>query len=443
MQLLNCFPTLRSTARLFSVTLVFALSAAISAEGARPKPLSHAEKVARARADVYRVKRGDTVVRIARKFRTSVALIRRWNRIKSKDGIRAGSRLFVPARSKKGPRTSRRRPKAPGEIESSSWHTTKAGTSVFLPSGYVAAAAREIRFARGVLDVRIYARAFVQGEAALLEIRRAKAARAGVRVLARFAGSPVPLTETPYGYRALIPFSPYRKPGKELLMLSVRDGSVTTRMSFSVPIAKGQFKTVVWKSFLGNYDRPPAKLTAEQRRAAALRAKAARELVQASTRKKKEAFSKRSADKLDARLAHPRGHHIVTDPFFVNRRISQYYVKNRRKHWKRPFTRMHHGLDLHGKTGAPIYAVASGVVVAAQRMFYEGNFTVIDHGHGVFTGYMHQSRMLVKEGQLVNAGQKIGEVGATGRVTGPHLHAGLYIRDVPVHPLSLLALPVR
>ena len=68
---------------------------------------------------------------------------------------------------------------------------------------------------------------------------------------------------------------------------------------------------------------------------------------------------------------------------------------------------------------------------------------MIDHGNGIFTGYMHLSKFEVREGDRVKAGQLIGESGATGRARGAHLHLNLWIRGTPVDPLSLLSLPVR
>jgi murein DD-endopeptidase MepM/ murein hydrolase activator NlpD len=82
----------------------------------------------------------------------------------------------------------------------------------------------------------------------------------------------------------------------------------------------------------------------------------------------------------------------------------------------------HFGVDIAAPTGAPIRAPASGRVLIAQDFFLEGGFTLLDHGQGVFTGYMHQSDIRVSPGEVVLAGQRIGSVGATGRATGPHLH---------------------
>ncbi len=96
----------------------------------------------------------------------------------------------------------------------------------------------------------------------------------------------------------------------------------------------------------------------------------------------------------------------------------------------------HAGLDLYGGSGTPITAAARGRVVFAGPLTVRGNTTFIDHGWGVYTGYLHQSEILVSLGDMVEAGQTIGLVGATGRVTGPHLHWEVWVGGVPVDPLE-------
>jgi murein DD-endopeptidase MepM/ murein hydrolase activator NlpD len=86
-----------------------------------------------------------------------------------------------------------------------------------------------------------------------------------------------------------------------------------------------------------------------------------------------------------------------------------------------------------------IYAAAPGTVVFAGLLNVRGNATFIDHGWGVYTGYFHQRSINVSVGQQVEAGQLIGEIGATGRVTGPHLHFDLWVGDVQVNPLEWLS----
>ncbi|HEY1632040.1 MAG TPA: M23 family metallopeptidase [Rhizomicrobium sp.] len=82
----------------------------------------------------------------------------------------------------------------------------------------------------------------------------------------------------------------------------------------------------------------------------------------------------------------------------------------------------HFGVDIAGGEGAAIHAPAGATVLLAEQFFLEGGYTLLDHGHGVFTGYMHQSKQLVKAGDRVERGQQLGNIGHTGRATGPHLH---------------------
>jgi murein DD-endopeptidase MepM/ murein hydrolase activator NlpD len=99
----------------------------------------------------------------------------------------------------------------------------------------------------------------------------------------------------------------------------------------------------------------------------------------------------------------------------------------------------HTGLDFYGGTGTAILAPAPGRVVFAGPLSVRGNATFIDHGWGVFTGYLHQSEIDVAVGDLVQTGQTIGLVGGTGRVTGPHLHWEIWVGGVPVNPLDWVA----
>jgi murein DD-endopeptidase MepM/ murein hydrolase activator NlpD len=100
----------------------------------------------------------------------------------------------------------------------------------------------------------------------------------------------------------------------------------------------------------------------------------------------------------------------------------------------------HSGADLKAATGTPIHAANAGRVVLAKNLFYSGNAVFIDHGLGLYTTYLHLSRIDVHPGQEVARGQVIGLSGATGRVTGPHLHWGVRILDARVDPFSLLRL---
>jgi len=100
----------------------------------------------------------------------------------------------------------------------------------------------------------------------------------------------------------------------------------------------------------------------------------------------------------------------------------------------------HSGLDLAGGAGTVYVAPADGVVtLAAQSPFsLEGNLLMIDHGMGLNSAFLHNQRLLVKQGDVVRQGQPIGVIGATGRASGPHLHWSLKWRDARIDPLPLL-----
>jgi len=100
----------------------------------------------------------------------------------------------------------------------------------------------------------------------------------------------------------------------------------------------------------------------------------------------------------------------------------------------------HAGADLRATTGTPIYAANRGRVVLAKDLFYSGNAVFIDHGLGLYSTYLHLSEIKVAPGTIVERGALIGLAGATGRVTGPHLHWGVRIIDARVDPFSLLKL---
>jgi len=101
----------------------------------------------------------------------------------------------------------------------------------------------------------------------------------------------------------------------------------------------------------------------------------------------------------------------------------------------------HSGADYTAPAGRPILAAADGVVALAADHFFAGQSVFLDHGDGLISMYFHMSRMNVQEGESVRRGQVIGEVGATGRVTGPHLHFGLRWHRARIDPALLLGAP--
>ena len=112
---------------------------------------------------------------------------------------------------------------------------------------------------------------------------------------------------------------------------------------------------------------------------------------------------------------------------------------SRRSYNDSDYIYFHTGLDYCGQVGHSIYAPAPGIVVYTGELVVRGNATVINHGWGIYTGYMHQSEILVNVGDRVETGQLIGLVGNTGRVIGPHLHFEVWAGGVQVDPLEWMA----
>jgi murein DD-endopeptidase MepM/ murein hydrolase activator NlpD len=104
---------------------------------------------------------------------------------------------------------------------------------------------------------------------------------------------------------------------------------------------------------------------------------------------------------------------------------------------------VHTGSDYDAPVGSPILAVASGTVVLAKEMFFEGNAVFIDHGDGLISEYFHLSELKVADGQQVKKGETLGREGSTGRATGPHLWFGVRWHDARINPKFVLEEPSR
>ncbi|WP_225879292.1 peptidoglycan DD-metalloendopeptidase family protein [Isorropodon fossajaponicum symbiont] len=120
---------------------------------------------------------------------------------------------------------------------------------------------------------------------------------------------------------------------------------------------------------------------------------------------------------------------VITSPFGLKR----FYNGQPR--------RAHTGLDFAGNIGTSIHAPADGKVILTEHFFFNGNTVFIDHGQGLISVYIHMNKHLVKQGQLVKQGDKIGTIGQTGRATGSHLHWGVYLNQTTVNPNLLLGVP--
>ncbi len=98
----------------------------------------------------------------------------------------------------------------------------------------------------------------------------------------------------------------------------------------------------------------------------------------------------------------------------------------------------HPGIDLHAASGTPVLAAGPGRVALAAELYYSGGTVIVDHGGGLFTVYAHLSKIEAKEGATVKSGDSVGLSGATGRVTGPHLHWGAKVGEAIFDPRALL-----
>lgn len=412
---------------LFSVQL--APTDVVQAETNRKQRVASKKKKKHRRTVYYRVRRGDTLGKIARRYRTSVAQLRRWNRMSPRSILKAGVRLRV------GSTAARPRKKAKKITVGNRWLSNSPYTKVLTPVSYKLPEPFQKLYTGDDYRLRIYAEKFAQGHAGYLEILppdEEKRFEVTDAFTVQFHDKKVPITAASWGYRGLFAIPPNRKPGKYRLSVVHRSaGDKVFTRHFTIPVTDTKYPKFTRRVYLGRakYFKPMKPEI--------------KELIRRGRLKKDQVFALNTGNKITSRLSHPRDMHKVTSAFYTTRTILQYYRKNGKKIYKKPRVRPHKGLDLRGRWGDPIIAMADGRVVCAMRMHAEGNFTVIDHGNQIFTGYMHQSKFHVSEGQFVKAGQTIGESGNTGASTGPHLHIALWIRGVPVQPLSLLSLPIR
>ncbi|HMW05485.1 MAG TPA: M23 family metallopeptidase [Leptospiraceae bacterium] len=157
---------------------------------------------------------------------------------------------------------------------------------------------------------------------------------------------------------------------------------------------------------------------------------AALKFIMDCERLKKTAYQSYSQPMFSQNFHLPAKIKKITSNFYARR---NYFTKKGKPHG---------GIDIRGASGDPIHAIQDGKVVISRPMYFEGIFTVIDHGSKIFSLYMHQSETLVKEGDSVKRGQQIGKIGSTGMSTGPHLHLGLRVDNTLVNPMSIIQLKI-
>jgi murein DD-endopeptidase MepM/ murein hydrolase activator NlpD len=153
-------------------------------------------------------------------------------------------------------------------------------------------------------------------------------------------------------------------------------------------------------------------------------------LIEAASKAKEKAFAAVEADAAD--------HPLWSGDFKAPVKFSATDSFGTRRTFNGKLASIHKGTDFRAPSGTPVLAGNAGTVVLAQPLYYEGNCVMIDHGLGLMSISMHLSRIDVKPGQQVTQGQVVGLSGATGRVTGPHLHWAIRWEGVMLDPVKLL-----
>jgi murein DD-endopeptidase MepM/ murein hydrolase activator NlpD len=219
----------------------------------------------------------------------------------------------------------------------------------------------------------------------------------------------------PAGYVGLLGIDMQDDPGTYELAVEVKQGEQAKQLSFNILVAKEKFA-------VEHLNLPKEKVDLDEK--AVARWKAEQQLVQ-------QALEENSRLKL--------WHSNFVEP--VNGKRTGIFGSVRIMNGKP--RNPHNGEDIGAPMGADVAATNDGIVRITVDHIFSGKGVFVDHGLGFYSMYFHLSEILVKDGDLVTAGQIIGKVGATGRATGPHLHWGVKLNGARVNPYSLLDLPFK
>ncbi len=219
----------------------------------------------------------------------------------------------------------------------------------------------------------------------------------------------------PDGYIGLLGIDMQDEPGTYELSVEVKQGEQAKQLSFNIQVAKEKFAVEHLKL-------PKDKVDLDEKSTA--RWKAEQQLV-------REALAENSRLKLwRSNFVEPVSGKRTG--IFGSVRIMNGQARN-----------PHNGEDIGAPMGADVATTNDGIVRITVDHIFSGKGVFVDHGLGFYTMYFHLSEILVKDGDLVTAGQIIGKVGATGRATGPHLHWGVKLNGARVNPYALLDLPFK
>ncbi len=305
---------------------------------------------------------------------------------------------------------------------------------VHVPRSYAVPDAEKLRFDDKGLVVELFAVKFAQGNAVYGELFVSSEVMKKDLSVKRivFNTTPVYAVTRPWGIRFLIGINPELPPGKKPLIIYYSLNNEQKRSVFFIPVMNTPYPYYRNPIDLGKYSNVEYHEKPEILR-----------FIHRCTEKKKKVFARVSPDSLGESFAHPRSMHYITSPFWAKRTYLQYKIRGGKRIYLKSKVSPHRGLDLRGNRGDPVYAIADGVVVLAEEMFYEGNFLLIDHGNSIFSYYMHLDGFDFKPGERVRAGQQVARVGSSGLSTAAHLHASFVIQGNQVDPLTVIPLPIR
>ena len=294
------------------------------------------------------------------------------------------------------------------------------------PEGADKGAAQLRKFSHGNVTLLAWSRDFARGSAILLELETSESLN-DLRLSVN--GKELRLTPGENCLFAIFANSPDSKRKENKIQIT---RGAATLADVLLPVIQKKYPVAVSKMNVQNFSnqsKPMSQKTIDW--------------IEEGSKKKIKAFVSAETNFLTSDLRYPRDEHKITSPFFIKRVYERFKVVKGKKTKLAGRTSYHGGTDLKGLTGAPIFAIANGVVTLADHLYYDGKIVMIDHGNGIISGYLHQSELLVKTGDRVQAGQQIGRTGDTGMVTGPHLHIFLSVHGIKADPLSLLVLPIR
>ncbi len=262
------------------------------------------------------------------------------------------------------------------------------------------------------LEVKLSSPQISEGQVALLDVSLGNKKLKAEQILINFMGKALPVfsTKTQNHHWYAILSVPVGTPTGELIAdVAVVDGDHKISRSASITVAPSPYGTEILK-----VDPTKVKLSEKDEE------RSQKESIETAA-----IYASPASEKFwNSAVMLPIGSRI-TSPFGSKRLFNG------------ALQSFHSGDDLRAMPGTPVKSAANGIVRLAKNLFFAGNCVIVDHGMGFFTSYAHLSKFRAKVGEKLKQGQVLGLSGATGRVSGPHLHWGARVNEVVVSPVQL------